>query len=35
VHLKGNYGTAWQNQQKDFDALPAPSPVHDQLSVDT
>jgi hydroxylamine reductase len=23
-HLKGNYGTAWQNQQKEFDALPAP-----------
>lgn len=23
-HLKGNYGTAWQNQQKEFDMLPAP-----------
>lgn len=23
-HLKGNYGTAWQNQQKEFDGLPAP-----------
>jgi len=23
-HLKGNYGTAWQNQQKEFDDLPAP-----------
>ncbi len=23
-HLRGNYGTAWQNQQKEFDALPAP-----------
>lgn len=23
-HLKGNYGTAWQNQQKEFDTLPAP-----------
>lgn len=23
-HLKGNLGTAWQNQQKEFDALPAP-----------
>ncbi len=23
-HLKGNYGTAWQNQRKEFDALPAP-----------
>ena len=23
-HLKGNYGTAWQNQQKEFDSLPAP-----------
>ena len=21
-HLKGNYGTAWQNQQKEFDAIP-------------
>ena len=24
AHLKGNYGTAWQNQQKEFAALPAP-----------
>lgn len=23
-HLKGNYGTAWQNQQKEYDNLPAP-----------
>lgn len=23
-HLKGNFGTAWQNQQKEFSALPAP-----------
>jgi len=23
-HLKGNYGTAWQNQQKEFNELPAP-----------
>ena len=23
-HLKGNFGTAWQNQQKEFDSLPAP-----------
>ncbi len=23
-HLKGNYGTAWQNQQKEFKDLPAP-----------
>ena len=23
-HLRGNYGTAWQNQQKEFDGLPAP-----------
>lgn len=23
-HLKGNYGTAWQNQQKEFASLPAP-----------
>ena len=24
AHLKGNFGTAWQNQRKEFDALPAP-----------
>ena len=24
-HLKGNFGTAWQNQQEEFDALPAPA----------
>jgi hydroxylamine reductase len=24
AHLKGNYGTAWQNQQKEFADLPAP-----------
>lgn len=23
-HLKGNYGTAWQNQQKEFENIPAP-----------
>lgn len=23
-HLKGNFGTAWQNQQNEFDKLPAP-----------
>ena len=23
-HLKGNFGTAWQNQQKEFADLPAP-----------
>ena len=23
-HLKGNFGTAWQNQQKEFDNLSAP-----------
>ncbi len=23
-HLKGNFGTAWQNQQREFDHLPAP-----------
>lgn len=23
-HLKGNYGTAWQNQKKEFDSLPGP-----------
>ncbi len=21
-HLKGNFGTAWQNQQKEFDNIP-------------
>lgn len=24
AHLKGNFGTAWQNQQKEFDQIPAP-----------
>ena len=24
TQLKGNYGTAWQNQQKEFDGIPAP-----------
>ena len=24
AHLKGNYGTAWQNQQKEFADIPAP-----------
>lgn len=24
THLKGHFGTAWQNQQKEFDNLPAP-----------
>ncbi|MCX6013631.1 MAG: hydroxylamine reductase, partial [Chloroflexi bacterium] len=24
AHLKGHYGTAWQNQQKEFDGIPAP-----------
>ncbi len=24
THLKGNFGTAWQNQQKEFNNLPAP-----------
>jgi len=23
-HLKGNFGTAWQNQKKEFDGVPAP-----------
>ena len=23
-HLKGNFGTAWHNQQKEFDGIPAP-----------
>ena len=29
--LKGNFGTAWQNQQKEFDGVPAAYPVHHQL----
>ena len=24
AHLKGNFGTAWQNQQNEFDCVPAP-----------
>ncbi|MCR5176404.1 MAG: hydroxylamine reductase [Anaerovibrio sp.] len=24
AHLKGNFGTAWQNQQREFDNIPAP-----------
>ncbi len=24
AHLKGNFGTAWQSQQKEFDGMPAP-----------
>ena len=24
AHLKGNFGTAWQNQQKEFADIPAP-----------
>lgn len=24
AHLKGNFGTAWQNQQKEFDQIPGP-----------
>jgi hydroxylamine reductase len=24
AHLKGNFGTAWQNQQTEFDSIPAP-----------
>ena len=24
AHLKGNFGTAWQNQQKEFNAIPGP-----------
>lgn len=24
AHFKGNFGTAWQNQQKEFDSIPAP-----------
>jgi hydroxylamine reductase len=34
-HLKGNYGTAWQNQQKEFGGLPAPNSFHHQLSDDS
>ena len=30
-HLKGNFGTAWHNQQKEFADIPAPVPVYDQL----
>ena len=26
-HLKGNFGTAWQNQQREFADLPAPDSV--------
>ena len=26
-HLKGNFGTAWQNQQREFVDLPAPDSV--------
>ena len=31
-HLKGNFGTAWQNQQKEFDHLPAPILLYNKLS---
>ena len=30
-HLKGNFGTAWQNQQKEFDGIPAPILYYHQL----
>ena len=30
-HLKGNFGTAWQNQQREFEDIPAPDPLHHQL----
>ena len=31
-HLKGNFGTAWQNQQKEFANLPAPVFIYNKLS---
>ena len=31
-HLAGNFGTAWQSQQREFEDIPAPGAVHDQLS---
>jgi hydroxylamine reductase len=30
-HLKGNFGTAWQNQTKEFDRYSPRDPLHDQL----
>lgn len=32
AHLKGNFGTAWQNQQKEFDAIPPISPISRSLN---
>ena len=29
--LKGNFGTAWQNQRIEFDGIPAPRALHHQL----
>ena len=29
-HLKGNFGTAWLNQQKEFADIPAPVRFHDE-----
>lgn len=31
THLKGNFGTAWQNQQKEFANVPAPGIVYNKL----
>jgi hydroxylamine reductase len=33
-HLKGHFGTAWQNQQKEFENLPAPNFIHNKLYND-
>jgi hydroxylamine reductase len=32
AHLKGNFGTAWQNQQKEFLDIAGTGAVYDQLS---
>ncbi len=28
-HLAGNFGTAWQSQQKEFENIPAPGQTHE------
>ena len=30
-HLKGNFGTAWQNQQREFADHPRPHPLYHKL----
>ena len=30
-HLKGNFGTAWQNQQKEFANVPATDIIYNKL----